>query len=91
MTFTISLEESMNTYNGRKRVKAAFKREYADVVPAYPILGQFTSQLTGISIKEFLTDKQKLADSEIAAYEIASPYLTLIKTEGCLIIWNHVR
>ena len=68
----------MNTYNGRKRVKAAFKREYADVVPAYPILGQFTSQLTGISIKEFLTDKQKLADSEIAAYERYRPDIIVV-------------
>jgi uroporphyrinogen decarboxylase len=68
----------MNTYTGRKRVKAAFKREYADVVPAYPILGQFTSQLTGISIKEFLTDKQKLANSEIAAYERYNPDIIVV-------------
>jgi uroporphyrinogen decarboxylase len=68
----------MNLYTGRKRVKAAFKREYADVVPAYPILGQFTSQLTGISIKEFLTDKKKLAESEIAAYERYKPDIIVV-------------
>jgi len=68
----------MNTFTGRQRVKAAFKREYADVVPAYPILGQFTSQLTGISIKEFLTDQQKLAQSEIAAYEQYRPDIIVV-------------
>ena len=68
----------MNTYTGRQRVKAAFKREYADVVPAYPILGQFTSQLIGISIKEFLTDKEKLAKAEIAAYERYKPDIIVV-------------
>ena len=68
----------MNLYTGRKRVKAAFKREYADAVPAYPILGQFTSQLTGINIKEFLTDKKKLAESEIAAYERYKPDIIVV-------------
>jgi uroporphyrinogen decarboxylase len=68
----------METYTGRQRVKAAFKREYADVVPAYPILGQFTSQLIGVSIKEFLTDKEKLAKAEIAAYERYRPDIIVV-------------
>ncbi len=68
----------MNAYTGKKRVKAAFKREYADVVPAYPILGQFAAQLTGISIKEFLTDKEKLAKAEIAAYERYRPDIIVV-------------
>jgi uroporphyrinogen decarboxylase len=68
----------MNAYTGRKRVRAAFKREYADVVPAYPILGQFTSQLIGISIKEFLTDKESLAKAEIAAYERYRPDIIVV-------------
>ena len=68
----------MNAYTGKKRVKAAFKREYADVVPAYPILGQFAAQLTGISIKEFLTDKEKLAKAEIAAYERYRPDISVV-------------
>jgi uroporphyrinogen decarboxylase len=72
------MRQNMNTFTGRQRVRAAFKREYADVVPAYPILGQFTSQLTGISIKEFLTDKQKLAESEIAAYEQYRPDIIVV-------------
>jgi uroporphyrinogen decarboxylase len=72
------MRQNMNTFTGRQRVKAAFKREYADVVPAYPILGQFTSQLTGISIKEFLTDQQKLAQSEIAAYEQYRPDIIVV-------------
>jgi uroporphyrinogen decarboxylase len=68
----------METYTGRQRVRAAFRREYADVVPAYPILGQFTSQLIGVSIREFLTDKEKFAQAEIAAYERYRPDIIVV-------------
>jgi uroporphyrinogen decarboxylase len=78
MTFTIFLEESMNAYTGRQRVKAAFKGQYADVVPAYPILGQFTAQLIGVSIKQFLTEKETLAEAEIAAYERYRPDIIVV-------------
>ena len=68
----------MKSLTGKQRVLAAFKRQHSDTVPAYPILGQFTSQLIGVTIKDFLTDKEIFAKAEIAAYEKYRPDVVVI-------------
>lgn len=60
----------MNQITPKERVRATFRRENSDRVPVYPILGCITAQLKGYSIREFLTDAHKFAESHINAYEI---------------------
>lgn len=59
----------MTQVTPRERVRATFRRECTDRVPVYPILGCITGKLKGYSIREFLTDARKFADSHISAYE----------------------
>ena len=48
----------METYTGRQRVAAAFKKTFTDKeiqidrIAAYPIMGQCNAQLVGATIKE---------------------------------------
>jgi hypothetical protein len=44
---------------GRERVVAAYKGEFADCVPAYPIAGSFAGCLDGLSIEEYCTNPKK--------------------------------
>ena len=50
----------MESYTGRQRVAAAFKKTFTDQdikvdrIAAYPIMGQCNAQLVGASIREFL-------------------------------------
>jgi len=60
-------------YSGRDRMKAAYKREYADRVPTAPMVGSLCARLTGISIKEYETDPAKMAKSIIRFYEMFAP------------------
>ena len=60
-------------YNGRDRVIAAYKREYADRIPTAPMVGSFNAKLTGISIKEYETDPAKMANSIVRFYEMFAP------------------
>jgi uroporphyrinogen decarboxylase len=68
----------MTSFTGRDHVKAAFKRQFTDRVPSYPILGAYNARELGYSIKEFLTDAQKLAQSHIRAFEIYKPDVVAI-------------
>ena len=74
----------METYTGRQRVVAAFKKTFTDKdpkldrIPAYPFTGSCNAQLIGASIREFLLDPQVLAKAQVAAYERYNPDIVLM-------------
>jgi hypothetical protein len=65
----------METYTGRQRVSAAFKKTFTDQdiqidrIAAYPIMGQCNAQLIGASIREFLLDPKIFVKAQVASYE----------------------
>jgi uroporphyrinogen decarboxylase len=63
----------MAEFTGRQRVRAAYRREFADRVPFYPILGHSNAKLTGISVREYLIDARKCAEAQLRAYELYKP------------------
>lgn len=63
----------MSNFTGKQHVAAAFKRQFTDRVPFYPILGAFNAQLVPITIREFLTDSDKFAQAQLKAYELFKP------------------
>ena len=52
---------------------AAYKGEFADCVPAYPIAGSFAGCLDGLSIEEYCTDPTKAVKAMINYYERYQP------------------
>jgi hypothetical protein len=58
---------------GRERVVAAYKGEFADCVPAYPIAGSFAGCLDGLSIEEYCTNPKKAVKAMINYYERYQP------------------
>lgn len=68
----------MSEITGKDRVKAAFKRTYADRLPSYPILGAYTVNLTGASLKDFYCDARALADGQLRAYEAYEPDIVVM-------------
>jgi uroporphyrinogen decarboxylase len=54
----------------KDRVKKAVNREVVDRIPVVPILGAYSSKLTGISIKEGLEDANKQYEAQKRAIEI---------------------
>ncbi len=71
----------MSDYTGKDHVKAAFKRKFTDRVPSYPIMGAFNARELGYSIKEFLTDPQKLAECQIKSFEIYKPDVVAVMAD----------
>ena len=77
----------MNTLTGKQRVSAAFKRTFTDQeipldrVPAYPIMGQFSAQLIGASIREFLLDTNTFVKAQEAAYVRYKPDILLMQRD----------
>lgn len=63
----------MADFTGRQRVRAAYRREFADRVPFYPILGHCNASLLGISVREYLTDARQCAQAQLRAYELYRP------------------
>ena len=61
-----------------ERVKAAFKGTFADLLPAYPILGAFSAQLTGRSIREYLLDPRVMAEAQLAADQRYQPDIVVV-------------
>jgi uroporphyrinogen decarboxylase len=68
----------MAEFTGRQRVRAAYRREFADRVPFYPILGHCNARLTGISVREYLTDARKCAEAQLRAYELYRPDVVVV-------------
>ena len=58
---------------GRDRVVAAYKGEFADYVPAYPIAGSFAGCLDGLSIEEYCTNPKKAVKAMLNYYERYQP------------------
>jgi uroporphyrinogen decarboxylase len=75
----------METYTGKKRVSAAFKKTFTeqeievDRIPVYPFMGQFSAQLVGASIREFLLDPKVFVKAQVAAYERYKPDVLLMQ------------
>jgi uroporphyrinogen decarboxylase len=63
----------MTGYNGIDRVKAAFKGKFADMIPAYPIMGAYTAKLTGLSIKNYFKEAKVMVQSQYDAFDRYSP------------------
>src|SRR5574341_1412130 len=57
----------------RERVVAAYKGEFADAVPAYPIAGVFAGCLDGLSIEEYCTNSKKASRAMLNYYERYQP------------------
>src|SRR6201998_503689 len=58
---------------GRDRVVAAYKGQFADCVPAYPIAGSFAGCLDGLSIEEYCTNPKKAVKAMLNYYERYQP------------------
>ena len=75
----------METYTGRQRVAAAFKKTFTDKeiqidrIAAYPIMGQCNAQLVGASIREFLLDPKIFVKAQVAAYERYKPDILVMQ------------
>ena len=57
----------------RDRVVAAYKGQFADRVPAYPIAGSFAGCLDGLSIEEYCADATKAVRAMLNYYERYQP------------------
>src|ERR671925_1207431 len=57
----------------RDRVAAAYKGQFADRVPAYPIAGSFAGCLDGLSIEEYCTNAKKAVKAMLNYYERYQP------------------
>lgn len=74
----------METYTGRNRISAAFKKTFTDQkphidrIPAYLFMGQCNAQLVGASIREFLLDPKIFVKAQVAAYERYKPDILLM-------------
>lgn len=77
----------METYTGRQRVAAAFKKTFTDQeieidrISAYPIMGQCNAQLVGATIREFLLDPKIFVKSQVAAYERYRPDIVVMQAD----------
>ena len=66
-------EARKTEYSPRERVVAAYKGEFADRVPAYPIAGCFAGCLEGLSIEEYCTNPTKAARAMLNYYDRFQP------------------
>src|SRR5262244_3326528 len=57
----------------RDRVVAAYKGQFADRVPAYPIAGSFAGCLDGLSIEEYCTNPKKAVKAMLNYYDRYRP------------------
>jgi uroporphyrinogen decarboxylase len=75
----------METYTGKNRVSAAFKKTFTDQeipidrIPVYPIMGQCNAQLVGASIREFLQNPKVFVKAQVAAYERYKPDIVVMQ------------
>ena len=77
----------METYSGRQRVAAAFKKTFTDQeieidrISAYPIMGQCNAQLVGASIRDFLLGPEVFIKAQVAAYERYRPDIVVMQRD----------
>jgi len=68
------MEQEKQTQVGpRERVVAAYKGQFADRVPAYPIAGVFAGCLDGLSIEEYCTNPTRASRAMLNYYERFQP------------------
>ena len=60
-------------FTGKDRVRAAYRREFTDRVPAYPILGSFNARFVDCNTREYLTDPRKFAQAQVCCHERFCP------------------
>ena len=65
--------ETSPTVSPRERVVAAYKGQFTDCVPAYPIAGSFAGCLDGLSIEEYCTNPKKAVKAMLNYYERYKP------------------
>lgn len=83
-------------YTPRDRVVAAYKRSYADSVPAYPIIASYAGIQEGYTIREYCTDAKKAIKAQLNIYEkhrhdVVLAYTDLAKeaeAAGCTVKWS---
>jgi uroporphyrinogen decarboxylase len=74
----------VETYSGRRRISAAFKKTFSDKkprldrIPAYMFTGSCNAQLVNASIREFLLDPKVFVKAQVAAYERYKPDIVLM-------------
>jgi uroporphyrinogen decarboxylase len=74
----------METYTGKQRISAAFKKTFTDQdpdidrVPAYLFTGQCNAQLVGASIRDLLLNPDIFVKAQVAAYERYKPDILLM-------------
>jgi len=71
-------EEEKQDCTGRDRIRAAFKRQYADRVPIYPITARFNARISNISMREFLTDPAKMTKAVLTYHDMFNPDICLV-------------
>ncbi len=54
---------------GRERVLAALENRRADRIPVYPLAHYYTAGVSGITVRAFATDAEKMAAALLAGYE----------------------
>lgn len=70
-------ERGRAPYTGRERVVAAYRRSFADCVPAYPIVASFAGTLEGLSIEEYCTHPGKATTAMLHYWERYQPDVLL--------------
>jgi len=68
----------VSEYTAKDRVKAVFRRTFADRVPSYPILGAYTVNLTGASFRDYFTKARPLAEGQLAALDAYEPDVLVV-------------
>jgi len=68
----------MQEFTGKDRIRAAFKRQYADRVPIYPITARFNARISGITMREFLTEPAKMAKAILNYHDMFNPDICLV-------------
>jgi uroporphyrinogen decarboxylase len=74
----------METYTGRNRISAAFKKTFTDQnphidrIPAYLFTGQCNAALIGASLREFFLNPEVFVKAQVAAYERYKPDILLM-------------
>jgi uroporphyrinogen decarboxylase len=70
-------EKGRAAYTPRDRVVAAYKRTFADRVPAYPIVASFAGTLDGLSIEEYCTSPTRAIKAMLNYYDRYQPDVVL--------------
>lgn len=68
----------MSSISGRERIKAAYKRTFADRIPFYPIAGSATAQFGKTTLSRYLQDVDRLVGAQYAFYERYRPDVVVV-------------